>query len=250
MSLFCFLRERLSPGAAISYIWESLSQKRCPVCSCAHNGLEALCSSCLSALECADETCCPVCGQQVSCFTHDKTPCIKCLADPPEYGRLYFFGPYEGLLRNIILEWKFACNIGLSGQLSRLAADAALNIAPEVLPDLIIPVPLHPSRLRERGFNQSLTLSKSVGRTLKRPVAADKLFRTRRTSPQTRLNHTQRRNNLSGAFRTEGVAGKRILLVDDVMTSGSTVDECCRTLHEGGCTTVDVLVLARARLDN
>ena len=114
--------------------------------------------------------------------------------------------------------------------------------------DLIVPVPLHPKRLRWRGFNQSLLLARQVSRLYEVPVDAFVLCRDRETAPQTQLTEDERRKNVRGAFAVRPVKslkGKSLLLVDDVYTSGATVNECSRVLIRGGAKEVYVLTLAR-----
>jgi ComF family protein len=114
--------------------------------------------------------------------------------------------------------------------------------------DLIIPVPLHAARLREREFNQSLLLADRIGRHLNIPVSCTALIRTAPAPPQTTLSRKERLKNLRGAFavpRPESVAGQRILLVDDVLTTGTTVNVCAKTLRKAGSAHVFVLTLGR-----
>lgn len=114
--------------------------------------------------------------------------------------------------------------------------------------DVIIPVPLHPARLRAREFNQSLLLADELSRHLARPVSATNLVRTAATDPQTTLSRQERLRNLRNAFeirRPQDLAGKRILLVDDVFTTGTTLNECAKTLRKSGAGTVFALTLVR-----
>jgi ComF family protein len=114
--------------------------------------------------------------------------------------------------------------------------------------DLIIPVPLHPRRLRWRGFNQSLLLAKQVSRKYDVPMDPFVLYRKRETAPQTQLAENERRKNVRGAFATDpekSLKGKSLLLIDDVYTSGATVNECSRVLLHDGAKDVYVLTLAR-----
>ena len=114
--------------------------------------------------------------------------------------------------------------------------------------DLIVPVPLHPRRLRWRGFNQSLLLAKQVSRRYEVPMDPFVLYRKRETAPQTQLAEGERRKNVRGAFATRperSLKRKSLLLVDDVYTSGATVNECSRVLLHGGAKEVYVLTLAR-----
>lgn len=114
--------------------------------------------------------------------------------------------------------------------------------------DVIIPVPLHPARFRERGFNQSQYIAESIGSVLRVPVLSLVLVRSRQTKQQARLSLEERRENVVDAFvcnSPEDVVGKRVLLVDDVLTTGSTVDACARVLVDAGAHSVRVLTLAR-----
>jgi len=114
--------------------------------------------------------------------------------------------------------------------------------------DYLIPVPLHPKRLRERGFNQALLLSKTMKGIPPKKIKPGILKRVRHTPPQVRLNPVERRRNVRGAFALkdpEGVRGKSILLVDDVFTTGATVNECARVLKKAGAGRVSVVTLAR-----
>src|SRR5262249_14450678 len=116
-------------------------------------------------------------------------------------------------------------------------------------PDLLIPVPLHPRRERERGFNQSLLLARRLGRAWGLPVRVDILARTVATPPQTDLGAEERRANVRRAFalrRPELVAGRHVILVDDIVTTGSTAGACAARLREGGAATVGVVSVARA----
>jgi len=118
-------------------------------------------------------------------------------------------------------------------------------------PDLIVPVPLHPSRLRERGFNQALLLARAFFPKDRR-VTADLLVRLRPTEPQTNFNGAARRTNLKNAFgivKPHRLTGKKILLIDDVFTTGTTVNECAMVLKKAGAAEVMVLTLARVKED-
>jgi ComF family protein len=121
----------------------------------------------------------------------------------------------------------------------------ALPPFPEV--DVLMPVPLHPDKLREREFNQSLLLADRLGRLLQRPVSCRDLVRTRQTVPQTELRRAGRLKNLRRAFLVpvpQRVASKRILLIDDVLTTGTTVNECAKALRRAGSADVYVATLA------
>jgi len=116
-------------------------------------------------------------------------------------------------------------------------------------PDMILPVPLHKKRLRQRKFNQAGLLASNCFPELQRIIRTDVLFRSRQTQPQTGLSGKERRKNLSKAFslkKTPEVKGKNILLIDDVFTTGSTVNECAKVLRKAGAKQIEVFTLARA----
>ena len=114
------------------------------------------------------------------------------------------------------------------------------------LVDLIIPLPLHGERLRERGFNQALELARPIARHLRCPIATTVCQRIRHTAAQADLPWKERAKNMRGAFHcSDDLSGQRILLVDDVMTTGATLDECARTLKLHGATSVTLAVVAR-----
>ena len=168
--------------------------------------------------------------------------------DPPPWEALHFHGHYAGLLRELILGYKFHNHFGRNRLLAELAA-ATFERSGADRPDIIVPVPLHRRRLLWRGFNQSLELSRVLARRTGRPVLLKGLTRIRNTPPQTRLGFRERRANIKGAFAAdaEQVRGRNALLVDDVYTTGATLRECARTLKRAGAARVSVLVLARSQ---
>ncbi len=132
--------------------------------------------------------------------------------------------------------------------MAALARDAA-GYRDLAVPDLILPVPLHPQRLRERGFNQALLLGRACFPEQSRIINVNLLVRRRATVPQTRLSGTERRKNLASAFTVtcpDSLKNKKILLIDDVFTTGSTVHECAATLRRAGAARIEIFTLARA----
>lgn len=172
--------------------------------------------------------------------------CGRCIKEPPAYAAAYAAGLYEGQLRTAIGHLKFHQRPNLDRPLARLLAERL----PESLDiDLLVPVPLHPLRLRERTYNQAWLLARELGRRRCLPTIHDVLVKCRVTEPQQTLSAAQRRDNLRGAFvLNKGVKGHKILLVDDVMTTGVTLDLCSQLLLAGGAERVEVAVVARAPL--
>jgi ComF family protein len=154
---------------------------------------------------------------------------------------------YAGQLRRAIQEFKFNRRSMLAEPLSGLIAESCSPIGPHRDYAALIPVPLHPHRLRSRGYNQSLLLALRLGRKWNVPVERDYLRRTLWSVSQASLRRSERRRAVRGAFTCSCscYTDKRLLLIDDVFTSGATVDECARTLKRHGAAAVDVLTVAR-----
>lgn len=173
--------------------------------------------------------------------------CPACAAHPRPWRRLFVFGRYAEPLRGLILAYKFEQALGLGRLLQDLLARACAGLGDDP-PDLLAPVPLHWRRLLWRGYNQSQELARVLGRGLGRPVEHAAVRRVRRTRPQTTVERSERRANIQGAFRADPalVAGKKVLLVDDILTTGATAEECARVLSAAGAVRVDVAVLALA----
>ncbi|MBS0150993.1 MAG: ComF family protein [Nitrospira sp.] len=171
--------------------------------------------------------------------------CYSCVERPPSYTRAWTLYPYTPPLQDAIRLLKYQNKVSLVAPLS----DLMLATLPRLdTIDLIIPVPLHHERLCQREFNQALLLADRIGRHLNISIAYTNLVRTTSTSPQTSLSRKSRLKNLRHAFavrRPAQLKNKRILLIDDVFTTGTTVNECAKTLRRSGSADVFVLTLAR-----
>jgi ComF family protein len=206
------------------------------------------CPSCLSRIKFFSPPRCPRCGIGFPSPSDQDHLCSGCLSGEPPFAKARSLCPYEGLIAEIISRFKFGGVASLAKPLGILLAEYR---DPEFLfsgIDLLIPVPLHTRRLRERGFNQSLLLAREVSRRRSIPLNFTSLRRSRQTQPQTQLSGPQRQKNVRGAFevRSAGaLADKRVLLIDDVFTTGATVQECAKALLDAGAKSVDVLTLAR-----
>ena len=171
--------------------------------------------------------------------------CQNCLEHPPAYQRAWTLFPYLPPLQDAICSFKYRGKVVLAKSLASLMVGA---LPAEIDADMIVPVPLHPSRLRTREFNQSLLLADQVAPYLGCPVSATHLFRLRPTDPQTTLSRPERLRNLRKAFAVrnpDAIAGRRVLLIDDVFTTGTTLNECAKVLLKAGATSVCALTLAR-----
>ncbi len=218
-------------------------------CSLGTDAIPFFCTDCWQAIRPLQRPSCSHCDQPfVSTAATSYSPehrCQNCHERPPAYERAWTLYPYLSPLQDAICAFKYRGKSRLATPLARLMVQAlpsALDI------DVIIPVPLHPSRLRAREFNQSLLLADRIGPHLGRPVATTSLARVLATDPQTTLTRQERLRNLRQAFAVrapETIADRRILLIDDVFTTGSTLNECAKTLRKAGSGPVYALTLAR-----
>jgi ComF family protein len=197
---------------------------------------------------------CSVCGEKLfgHPFVTEAGPlCGLCHRAAPRFGKAVAYGAYEGPLRELIHIFKYQRVRSAAPLLGKLLQQAVQN-AGLAGPLAVIPVPLWPGKQRSRGFNQAGEIARCFCRAQASAgiqLEATLLIRTRETTSQTGLTRAQRRANLRGAFavqRPEKLRGRRILLVDDVMTTGSTASECARVLLRGGAKEVFVATVARA----
>lgn len=218
-----------------------LYPKRCVGCG---RGGELYCVSCVSSLSFILPPTCPICGQPGL----QQGLCRACRTQPLQIGGIRSVAVYEGTLRNAIHSYKYSYMRGLSEALGALLVD--YYRANSLSADVIVPVPLHRRRVRERGYNQSALLAAVLGREVGPPVLTDALRRDRYTISQTRLGWKERRENVADAFSCvdQAVAGRSVLLIDDVCTTGSTLEACSIALRSGGAREVRALTLARAQL--
>lgn len=214
-----------------------------PQCAgCGQRG-QLFCSGCLAAVERIRPPLCPQCGRPQP----RAQLCRLCRARPLSTDGIRSVAYFEGGLRQAIHRFKYGGVQALAGPLAELLVKyQADNSWPA---DMIVPVPLHPERRAERGYNQAALLARALGAGLGLPATETALIRVRATAPQVKLDAGQRRSNVAGAFRAraEDVAGQRVLLIDDVCTTGATMDACAQALKAGGARTVWGLALARGR---
>ena len=201
----------------------------CPDCIADLPWITAACRQCGCALPAGDHRLqCGTCQQQAPFF--DATTAILQYRPPVDY---------------LVQRLKFSGELAIAHPLSCLLA-RHLSSRQARLPDLLVPVPLHPSRLRVRGFNQATELARPLGRKLGIAVNTRLCRRTRNTEPQSLLPVKARHDNLRDAFRIDGIPARHIAIIDDVMTSGHTAGELARALKRAGSERVEVWVIARA----
>ena len=207
------------------------------------------CRSCWATIRPLGGPACPSCGlpfaSDVALTYSPEHRCLSCRLDPPTFTQAWAYYAYEPPLQQAIHLFKYRGKIVLGGALGTLLRKA-WHHPPEI--DILMPVPLHPSRLRDREYNQSLLLADELNRDLRLPLVYDNLVRLRATPAQTELSRSERLANLRRCFslrRPAEVAGKRVLLIDDVMTTGTTANECAKALRKAEAAEVYVVTLAR-----
>lgn len=204
-----------------------------------------LCSACLEDLPIVTQKC-PRCAQKLAVST--ILLCGTCLQNPPPFAATYSLFAYEAPITSWILDLKFHQQLVYARILGELMADKIVNdwYAAQGLPELVIPVPLHRERLKERGYNQALEIAKPLCRRLGLRLEAQAAKRVKNTAAQLGLAEEKRKQNLKNAFVYEGdLAGKTVAVVDDVMTTGSTLTELSTALLNRGAGRVEVWCCAR-----
>jgi ComF family protein len=215
------------------------------------------CPDCLKDFAAISLPICECCGIMFKGREDDNHLCGECLMQPKKFRMARAAMAYDHQLMAVIHRFKYAGKTQLARPLGRLILGVYLRHWQNEKVDLILPIPLHPKKMRRRGFNQSYLLIdswKSISKPMADelsliPVKTDVLVRTKATLPQAGLGRQQRLHNIKGAFKVripEKVHGKKVLLVDDVYTTGATVNECARMLLKAGAQVVDVLTVARA----
>jgi ComF family protein len=221
-----------------------------PGCLACRRGLSetgALCSTCWAQVRFIER---PFCERLGTPFSHDLGIGIlspEAISDPPVYDRARAVASYEeGPIASLVHRLKYADHTELAGPMGRWMARAGAELLSEA--DALIPIPLHRYRLFMRRFNQAALLAKAIARHHTISVETDGLIRRKRTRPQVGLSRAQRSANVQAAFEVKDslkIYGKRLILIDDVLTSGATVEAAARTLLRAGARSVDVLVFAR-----
>ncbi len=238
------------PGRWAGRILDLLLPPRCIQCTRRVEVNGTLCAECWRGIIFLGEPCCACCGLP---FPYEAGPddlCAGCLAQPPKFDRARSVFIYDDKSRRLVLGLKHADRLHGVPAFGQWLARAGAPLLAEA--DLLIPVPLHWTRLWRRRYNQSALLAQAIvaaiGAGAPR-VAPDLLYRKRRTPIQGRRTRTQRAENVRGAFalrRPEMVQGRHVVVIDDVLTSGATVEECARILRRAGAARIEVLTLARA----
>jgi len=215
----------------------------CRLCSLPTDEASALCSDCLADLP-RNLHVCPRCGTGLA--NSVATACGECQRNPPQFDSAYIPYRYAPPLIPFITGLKFHARLAEARLLAELFLSSfPANTSP--LPECLIPVPLHPQRLRERGYNQALELARLLSQRLHLPIENQIVRRRLATRPQSELSGDTRRRNMQQAFQLKApVPYRHVALIDDVVTTGSTVNELARVLRQAGVEIIQVWAIARA----
>lgn len=215
---------------------------RCSGCGIIVVEVHSFCADCWKQVEFLGNSGCFTCGIPLQA-TEQKT-CGACLARPPRIARMRAAVAYGDVARSLAIRLKYGRKVAIARTMARYMAP----LVGEEGDRLLVPVPLHRTRLWGRGFNQSALVARELSRQLRIEADPLALRRVRRTPPLKGMSPIQRRKTVSGAFRVRdkaAIAGKTVILVDDVLTTGSTADACARTLKRAGATRVELISWAR-----
>lgn len=213
---------------------------------CKQAGEVYLCAKCIEKMDFIQRPYCHKCG--IPCEPEEFT-CRECHAHEFAFDSARSAGTFDGLMREAIHAFKYHYHLVLADPLAELMVRCFPNTQLGGDVDLLIPIPIHRSRETERGFNQSVELARRLGRALSLPVDTRALAKPRKTRHQVELSEQERAANLEGAFAVvdpRSVAGKRVLLIDDVFTTGATVNEGAKVLRAAGAASVNAYTLARS----
>ncbi len=234
-------------SAPIAPVVDLLFPPRCPLCGAGLMSQDGLCAECWATLAVPGEPACTSCQRPFSDGIRDGAMCAPCLADPPRHAGIAAGTLYNDASRRLVLALKHGRRIALVPMMARLISARLGNVDAGWH---VIPVPLHRWRLWQRGFNQAGLLAREIARAHGAGLVVDALHRRKRTPTLEGLGRRARARTLAGAItinprRADLVRGARIVLVDDVLTSGATSDACVAALLKAGAAQVRIACFAR-----
>jgi ComF family protein len=224
---------------------DALLPPQCLTCDSPVRTVGDLCPTCQEATCFVGEPCCAACGISIG---NETRVCRACAVAPPPWGRARAALRYDAQAKRLVLPLKYGDRIELAPALAAMMLRAGASLVRDA--QVLVPVPLHRRRLLARRYNQAALLARSLGKLANRCVSPDALRRVRATRSLGEMGAAARHETVEGAFavppsRLGAVAGRRVLLIDDVLTSGATCGACTEALFDAGAASVDVLVAAR-----
>ncbi|HSF71028.1 MAG TPA: ComF family protein [Methylotenera sp.] len=242
-----------------NYFKEALFRQNCVLCNAYIDALEAtnaqvnrhaVCSPCLNDLPWHPKTSCPQCGLASSGAGLYRTVCGNCINSAPDFDTTHAVFLYQFPIDSMMQRYKYGKSLNIGNIFGQFLG---IKMQPEAHADnidLVIPMPMHPQRLKERGFNQALEIAKVLTKNCKEKLDFKSVIRQTLTPPQASLPLKERVKNIKGAFKVNGDSpnqfqGKRIAIVDDVMTSGASLNELAKTIKQAGAVHVECWVIAR-----
>jgi ComF family protein len=245
---FCF-GFRYQDFKTMKSFLDMLYPRRCVDCGVSSpSAFRYMCWDCWSDAVKVEAPFCERCGDPVAGAVEHTYVCYSCSARKPAFDAARSAARYDGAIAEALRLLKYEKAMWLAPDLAKLMHGCLEAEYSGMTFDLVVPVPLHHVRRRERGYNQSAVLARELGRLLMRPARDGAVRRVRPTATQTNLTAKERLSNVTGAFkhgRTVRLAGRHVLLIDDVMTTGATVNACAAALRKGGAASIHVITAAR-----
>lgn len=218
-----------------------LLPQNCLLCADPRGGDLGICAECLHDLPWLDVMVCRQCA-----LPAHGTICGSCLKQQPAFDATQALFRYDYPLDRLLQHYKYQASLQLAHNFAKLWLERSGKSSLSSKPDLLIPMPMHPQRLKERGFNQALEIAKIISRNTDIKLDYTSCIRSRHTAPQASLPHKERVKNMRGAFScTHDLTGKDIVILDDVITTGASLNELATTLKQAGAASVECWVIAR-----
>ena len=220
---------------------KSLLKQSCTLCASYDGGTLSLCESCLKNLPWHNAKQCPQCS-----LNSDGRTCGSCLAASPSFDATHPLFTYDFPLDRLLQQYKYKETIQLANTFATMLQQKLSQQQSTRNIDVIIPMPMHDKRLQERGFNQALEITRKLAKLIKLPLDYDVCHRVKLTPPQASLPLKERSKNIRGVFNCQkDLKGLNVAIVDDVMTTGASLDELAKTLKQAGAAHVECWVIAR-----
>lgn len=218
-----------------SLFWDALFPRRCPVCGQIPKA-NRICPSCLKKLSFVSSPTCKKCGKEIVDETLEY--CLDCSRRAHSFSYGIALLNYNEAAAHSVAAVKYKNKREYLDFYAEEAVKRCGELLLRMQADALVPVPVHPKRRRMRGFNQAELLAEKMGEALSLPVWNEVLYRSRNTEPQKELSPAERLKNLEQAFAAKPVLGKRLILIDDIYTTGSTMEACSRVLKRAGAETI------------